>query len=124
VQIAKDEYVHARRRREACRGTLTGDNAAGTDSDKQDAQVIFRKFLGHWRIPRRPRGAMTLSQKTCLRSAYRFFGLKKDMFLTLRGCGGPPWAAYAMRRVRGMYRLLSIHPAFCTGFPEDILFFG
>ena len=48
AQIAQDEFVPARRRREACRGTLTDaakqvlwdDNAAGADSDKQDAQVI------------------------------------------------------------------------------------
>jgi len=32
-------------------------------------------------IPRRPRDALRLSQKTCLRSAYRIFGLKRDMFL-------------------------------------------
>ena len=46
-------------------------------------------------IPRRPRDAMRLSQKTCLRSAYRIFGLKRDMFLKrarLRGC---PWAGCA-----------------------------
>ena len=54
-------------------------------SDAQDA-------IGS--IPRRLRGAMRLSQKTCLRSAYRIFGLlpvsismhigigiKRDMFL-------------------------------------------
>ena len=34
VQNAQDEFVSARRRREACRGTLTDDNAAMTDSDK------------------------------------------------------------------------------------------
>jgi hypothetical protein len=38
--------------------------------------------------------------------------------------GDPPWAAYAMRHVRGMYRLWPIHPAFCICFPEDILFSG
>ena len=38
-------------------------------------------------LPRRPRGAMKLSQKTCLWSAYRFFGLKRDMFLWARGVG-------------------------------------
>ena len=96
MRIAEDEYVHARRRREACRGTLTDDNAAGTESDTQDAQVILWKFLSHWRNPRRPRGAMMLSQKTCLRSAYRFFGLKTDMFLTLARLWGIPRAAYAV----------------------------
>ena len=34
VQNAQDEFVSARRRREACRGTLTDDNAAMADSDK------------------------------------------------------------------------------------------
>ena len=34
VQNAQDEFVIARRRREACRGTLTDDNAAMADSDK------------------------------------------------------------------------------------------
>ncbi len=36
IQNAKDEYVSARRRREACRGTLTDDNAAMADSDKHN----------------------------------------------------------------------------------------
>ena len=31
IQNAKDEFVSARRRREACRGTLTDDNAAMAD---------------------------------------------------------------------------------------------
>ncbi len=35
IQNAKDEYVSARRR-EACRGTLTDDNAAMADSDKHN----------------------------------------------------------------------------------------
>ena len=34
VQNAQDDFVSARRRREACRGTLTDDNAAMADSDK------------------------------------------------------------------------------------------
>ena len=45
--------------------------------------------------PRRLRDALRLSQKTCLRSAYRIFGLKRDMFLKrarLRDC---PWAGCA-----------------------------
>ena len=37
--------------------------------------------------PRRPRDAMKLSQKTCLRSAYQIFGLKRDMFLSCARCG-------------------------------------
>ena len=36
VQNAQDEFVSARRRREACRGTLTDDNAAMADSDKHN----------------------------------------------------------------------------------------
>jgi hypothetical protein len=36
VQNAPDEFVSARRRREACRGTLTDDNAAMADSDKHN----------------------------------------------------------------------------------------
>ena len=36
IQNAKDEFVSARRRREACRGTLTDDNAAMADSDKHN----------------------------------------------------------------------------------------
>ena len=34
VQNAPNEFVSARRRREACRGTLTDDNAAMADSGK------------------------------------------------------------------------------------------
>ena len=36
IQNAKDEFVSARRRREACRSTLTDDNAAMADSDKHN----------------------------------------------------------------------------------------
>ena len=36
VQNAQDEFVSARRRREACRSTLTDDNAAMADSDKHN----------------------------------------------------------------------------------------
>ena len=36
VQNAQDEFVSARRRREACQGTLTDDNAAMADSDKHN----------------------------------------------------------------------------------------
>ena len=36
IQNAQDEFASARRRREACRGTLTDDNAAMADSDKQN----------------------------------------------------------------------------------------
>ena len=45
VQNALDEFVSARRRMEAYRGTPTDDNAAMADSDKLNAQVIYRKFL-------------------------------------------------------------------------------
>ena len=36
VQNAPDEFVSARRRREACRGTSTDDNAAMADSGKHN----------------------------------------------------------------------------------------
>ena len=36
VQNAPNEFVSARRRREACRGTLTDDNAAMADSGKHN----------------------------------------------------------------------------------------
>ena len=45
--------------------------------------------------PRRPRGAMRLSQKTCLRIAYRIFGLKRDMFLSRARLWGFPRAGGA-----------------------------
>ena len=45
--------------------------------------------------PRRPRGAMRLSQKTCLRIAYRIFGLKRDMFLSRARLWGLPRAGSA-----------------------------
>ena len=36
VQNVPDESASARRRRKACRGTLTDDNAAMADSDKHN----------------------------------------------------------------------------------------
>lgn len=54
--------------------------------------------------PRRPRGAMRLSQKTCLRSAYRIFGLKRDMFLTCAAAGLALRVVLAMLHERGIYR--------------------
>ena len=45
AKIAQDEFVPARLRREACCGTLTDDNAAVANSDKQDMSLISRRFL-------------------------------------------------------------------------------
>jgi hypothetical protein len=45
MQDAQVEFASARRRRAACRVTLTDDNAATADSDMQYAQVIPRRFL-------------------------------------------------------------------------------
>ena len=45
MQDAQVEFASARRRRAACRDTLTDDNAAMADLDKQYAQVICRRFL-------------------------------------------------------------------------------
>ncbi len=68
--------------------------------------------------PRRPRGAMRLSQKTCLRIAYRFFGLKRDMFLVRARL----WvfrqrAALVILCIRGIYRIMAGMSRFfvCTG---------
>jgi len=64
--------------------------------------------------PRRPRDAMKLSQKTCLRSAYQIFGLKRDMFLSCARCG-----CSRRRRLRyctdcGIYRYWPVYPAFMS----------
>ena len=64
--------------------------------------------------PRRPRDAMKLSQKTCLRSAYQIFGLKRDMFLSCARCG-----CSRGRRLRycidcGIYRNWPVYPAFMS----------
>ena len=45
VQNAPDEFVSARRRREACRGTLTDDNEAMADSDKHNVLIISARVL-------------------------------------------------------------------------------
>ena len=83
-------------------------------SDAQDA-------IGS--IPRRPRDAMKLSQKTCLRSEYRFFGLKSDMFLVrarLRGfpraggvCDAAAFAGYiGLGRYIPFFCLIRENPSF------------
>ena len=45
VQDAQNECVSARRRREACRGTLTDDNAAMADSDKHNVWYLFSSVV-------------------------------------------------------------------------------
>ena len=58
--------------------------------------------------PRRPRGAMRLSQKTCLRIAYRFFGLKRDMFLVrARLRVFRQRAALVILCIHGIYRIMA-----------------
>ena len=58
--------------------------------------------------PRRPRGVMRLSQKTCPRSVYRFFGLKRDMFLVrARLRVFRQRAAFAFLCSCGIYRFLA-----------------
>ncbi len=41
----QDKLVQARRKKEACRGMATDDNADCADLDKSNAQVIFGQFL-------------------------------------------------------------------------------
>ena len=73
--------------------------------------------------PRRPRDAMKLSQKTCLRSAYQIFGLKRDMFLSCARCGcSRGRAALAILYCRGIYRFWPAYPAFICPFGENLRF--
>ena len=48
---------------------------------------------------------MRLSQKTCLRRKYRFFGLKRDMFLIGASAAFSVERCCAMLICRGIYRL-------------------
>ena len=47
MQDAQVEFASARRRRAACRVTLTDDNTAYGDSDKQYFQIISEQCLPH-----------------------------------------------------------------------------
>ena len=73
--------------------------------------------------PRRPRGAMRLSQKTCPRSVYRFFGLKRDMFLVrARLRVFRQRAALAFLYSCGIYRFLAGMSRFFMCVPGNPLF--
>ena len=73
--------------------------------------------------PRRPRGAMRLSQKTCPRSVYRFFGLKRDMFLVrARLRVFRQRAALALLCSCGIYRFLADISRFFMCLPGKPLF--
>ena len=62
---------------------------------------------------------MRLSQKTCLRSAYRIFGLKRDMFLTCAAAGLALRVVLAMLHERGIYRLRPVYPAFLSDYYRE-----